>query len=309
MSIIFDNGKRVISDVVVSTALGQSGMGMFPYTIKSSEYRKLVRLVKKENITVFSKSSTRFKRKGNFRIYYPWTWKYINKISYATILNAYGLTNDGVEKNAKKISASCEEGFNVIPSYYPEFEKGIDTALRELTDSVLIYAGELGDNFWAIELNGSCPNSDEIINENMDALVKCIKPLKTVLPGLVIIVKTSIVHPYSFYKRLEDAGVDVIHAINTIPYGMVFPGNKSPLAKKGGGGVSGFLAYDLAYRYNQKLREKTKLPIIMGCGVTDIYSKVQFFRIGADVVSVCTAALLNPKEACHIVTPVSNTKS
>jgi len=109
------------------------------------------------------------------------------------------------------------------------------------------------------------------------------------------------VHTYSFYKQLEDVGADVIHAINTIPYHMVFPDTVSPLHKKEDGGISGFLAFDLAYSYNQKLRKKTSLPIIMACGVTDIYSKIRFFQIGADAIGICTVVLCSPKEAGHII--------
>lgn len=304
MAIDFGRGRRgrEISDIVISTAFGQSGRGMFPYTYYK-EYRKLLKLVKEQNVTVFTKSSTRYPRMGNFRIENPLTWKYIQKISDRGMLNAYGLTNNGVCVNAQEIATSCEEGFNVIPNYYPEFDKGIKVAVQELIDSVIIYRRFMGDNFWAIELNGSCPNSKEVISENMDMLIQCVRELKHFFSWLVIIVKTSIVHPYDFYKRLEDAGAEVIHAINTIPYSMVFPSSISPLVNKGGGGVSGDPAFDLAYKYDEKLRKETSLPIIMACGVTDILSKVKFLRVGANSVGICTIALLNPKEAGRIIIP------
>jgi dihydroorotate dehydrogenase len=300
MSIGFEKGN--ISDVVVSTALGPSGKGMFPYTYYK-EYRKLLKLVKEQTVTVFTKSSTRYPRVGNFRIRNPLTWKYIQKISKRGMLNAYGLTNNGVEVNAMEITDSHEKGFNVIPSYYPEFDKGIHIAIRELDESIQIYLERIGLGFWAIELNGSCPNSKEVISKNMDMLCQCVAVLKRKYPWLVVIVKTSIVHPYDFYKRLENVGADVIHAINTVPYNMVFPGSVSPLEKKGGGGVSGEPAFLLAYKYNEKLRKETSLPIIMACGVTDILSKVMFLRAGADSVGICTIALLNSKEAGRIIMP------
>ena len=298
MAIIFKTGKR-ISDVVVSTALGQSGRGMFPYTWQS-EYRRFLELVREKNITVFSKSSTRYPRIGNFQLQYPWTWKYIKKIGDRSMLNAYGLTNYGVEVNAREIAISRDNGFRVVPNYYPEFEKGIKIALRELIESVEIYLEHLGFGFSVLELNASCPNSDEIINKNMDMVIQCVEALKAKYPWLMIIVKTSIVHSYNFYKRLELAGADAIHSVNTIPYNLVFPGKESPLHKKGGGGVSGEEAFDLAYRYNEKLKNVTSLPIIMACGVTDTTSKVLYSRAGADSVGICTIVLLDSKKACEL---------
>lgn len=300
MSIFFGSEKRTISDVLISTAFGQNGRGMFPYTF-SSKYRKLLELVKENNITIFAKSSTRYSRIGNFRIMNPFTWKYIQKISYRSMLNAYGLTNKGMKANAKDIAISCRDGFNVIPNYYPEFNKGIGVALQELRESVDICYKYIGGCFWAIEINGSCPNSEEEISENMDMLVKCVAMLKHVYPWLIVIVKTSIVHPYSFYKRLEDAGADVIHAINTIPYNLVFSEGKSPLHEKGGGGVSGNQAFLLSYDYNLKLRENTSLPIIMACGITDVSSRLAFSHIGANAVGICTIIFCSCEEAGNII--------
>jgi len=107
MSIHFGSEKRKISDVVISTALGQNGRGMFPHTCRK-RYRKLLKLVKELDITTFTKSSTRYPRIGNFRIECPWTWKYIKKIYYRSMLNAYGLTNRGVCVNAQDIAMSCD---------------------------------------------------------------------------------------------------------------------------------------------------------------------------------------------------------
>lgn len=304
MSIILKDRKEIISDVVISTALGQGGRGMFPYNLLS-EYWVLLNLIKDRNITIFTKSSTRYPRVGNFRIMRPWTWKYIQKMPHRSILNAYGLTNNGVKINATEIAVSCAKGFNIIPNYYPEFEKGISVVLVELDEAISIYKEHIGNNFWAIELNASCPNSREVINENMDMVIKCVAMLKRRHPWLVIIIKTSIVHPYYFYKRLEDAGTDIIHAINSAPYSLVFNNTRSPFYKKGGGGVSGKSAYRVAFDYNKEVRKSTQLPIIMGCGITSVDSKNEFFRIGANAVSICTIIFYSPKEAGYIIAPVS----
>ena len=75
------------------------------------------------------------------------------------MLNAYGLTNHGVEVCAKEIKQSCSSGLRVIPNYYPEFAKGTEMAIRETLESIKIYQDILGPEFWALKLNFSCPNA------------------------------------------------------------------------------------------------------------------------------------------------------
>ena len=88
---------------------------------------------------------------------------------------------------------------------------------------------------------------------------------------------------------------------HTIPYNMVFPFKRSPLAEVGGGGVSGGPAFDLAFKYNQELRSKVGLLLIMGCGVTGLDDVQRYFDLGADAVSLCTLALRKPQAAARIV--------
>lgn len=302
MAIPFGNEYKTISKVVISTVFDQDGAGIYPYTLWS-EYRELQHLAKKLGITIFSKSSMRYSEIGNFQKWNPLTWKYIQKIHNNGMLNACGPTNRGVEENSKRIVISCRNGFKVIPSYYLQFKKGFPQAIHELGESVAIYQKYMGNYFWAIELNASCLNlKGEIISENMDNVVTCIAMLKEVYPWLVVIVKTNIVHPYSFYKKLENVGTDVIHAINSIPYDIVFPDDISPLYEVGGGAVSGGPASDLAYEYNKKLRDVTSLPIIMACGVTDIFSKARLLKIGANSIGICTIVSYSPSKASSIIT-------
>ena len=68
--------RRKISPVVISTALGQAGRGIFPYTLLPG-YRRLLQVVRETGATVFTKSATRFPRRGNFVPANPLTWKYL----------------------------------------------------------------------------------------------------------------------------------------------------------------------------------------------------------------------------------------
>jgi dihydroorotate dehydrogenase (NAD+) catalytic subunit len=289
--------------VVISTALGLSGRGIFPYTLLPG-YRRLIRAVQKTGATVFTKSATRYPRRGNFIPLNPLTWKYIQRLQGCGMLNAYGLTNEGVEASAPAIRAALASGFKVIPNLYPEFAKGTEIAIQETLEAIGIYQETLREGFWALELNYSCPNSEEEIRENVAQALACSQAVRQKFPDLYLIAKISICHPYEFAQELARLGVNAIHGVNTIPYELVFPPDRyppSPLAAAGGGGVSGGPAFAQAYRYNADLRKKVNLFLIMGCGVTSLEDVKKYQDIGADAVSLCTLALRNQKEAARIV--------
>jgi dihydroorotate dehydrogenase (NAD+) catalytic subunit len=125
--------------------------------------------------------------------------------------------------------------------------------------------------------------------------------VRSLYPRLFLIAKLSICHPYEFARELEHIGVNALHAVNTIPYNIVFPLQRSPLSEVNGGGVSGGPAFPLAIRYNEELRKKVDLFLIMGCGVTSADDARRYFDLGADAVSLCTLALRKPREAARIV--------
>jgi len=289
-----------ISPVVISTALGPDGRGIFPYTLVPG-YRRLLAAVRDTGTTVFTKSATRFRRRGNFIPANPFTWKYIRRLPQGGMLNAYGLTNEGVEACAPDIRRAGDAGLKIIPNLYPEFIKGAEIAVRETLEALEIYQRSLGPHFRALELNYSCPNSEEAIARNVVQALECARQVRRLYPQLFLIAKLSICHPYDFAQELEVLGVNALHAVNTIPYNIVFPLKRSPLDEVGGGGVSGGPAFPLALKYNQELRKKVGLFLIMGCGVTSREDVKRYFDLGADAVSLCTLALRKPQEAALVV--------
>jgi dihydroorotate dehydrogenase (NAD+) catalytic subunit len=292
-----------ITRVVISTALGLDGRGIFPYTLWPA-YRRLQRLVRETGTTVLTKSATRHPRRGNFLPVNPFTWKYIQRLPNSGMLNAYGLTNAGVALGLPGLKNALDMGLNVIPNFYPEFAKGTDLAIAQTLEAIALYREALGLKFGALELNFSCPNADEEIRENVVQSLQCCRMVRRTYPELGLIAKISICHPLGFAQELEALGVHAIHAVNTIPYALVFPPPQfppSPLAKAGGGGVSGGPAFAQAYAYNRELRQKVKLHLIMGCGVTSLSDAQRYFDIGADSVSICTLVLRNPGKAAEII--------
>jgi dihydroorotate dehydrogenase (NAD+) catalytic subunit len=302
-----DQGK--ISRVVISTALGPAGRGIFPYTLCPS-YQRLMNAARETGTTIFTKSSTRFKRIGNFIPWNPLTWRYIRRLSEGGMLNAYGLTNAGVEACARDLRVSGERGFQVIPNFYPEFAKGTAIALQETLEAMDILGKTLGPNFWALELNFSCPNSLEAIAQNVAQGLACVRQIRESRPSLFLVAKISRVHPYEFAQELEQAGANAIHGINTIPYDLIYPPERfprSPLWQVNGGGVSGGPAFAEAYAYNAILRKKVNLFLIMGCGIRSKDDVQRYLDLGADAVSFCTLALRDPGEAEKIILAYNHT--
>ncbi len=297
------NPDLKITPVVISTALGQAGAGIFPYTLLPG-YRRLLRAVQETGTAILAKSATRYPRRGNFVPANPFTWKYIRRLPGLGMLNAYGLTNHGAAACAPEVLRSCEAGLNVIPNLYPEFIKGTETAIQETLEALEIYRQALGPHFWALELNYSCPNSAEEIARNIDQGLRCSREVRRRYPDLFLIAKLAFCHPYEFAQELERVGVDALHAINTIPYDIIFPPSRhprSPLAAVGGGGVSGGPAFAAAFAYNRGLRPQVNCFLIMGCGVRSRQDVQSYFDLGADAVSLCTLALRDFREAEELI--------
>ena len=299
-----DKGIR-ISTAVISTIFGHAGNGMFPLVLKPS-YRKLLSLAKGTKTTILTKSSTRHKKIGNYIPWKPWTWGAIRNFGADGMINAYGLTNKGVQFNSEKIAEALWQGYNVIPNYHPELFKGTHRMINDIDEAIYIHRNSLVQKlkiFEIFELNISCPNIKGYIEKNITIAVKCVKYSKIFAPNLIVIAKISIAHPYELAQELEKAGVDVIHAVNSVPYNILYsdPNNQSPLHQYGGGGVSGGPAFEMAFKYNSQLRKKVKLPLIMGCGLMSVGDAKKYFDIGADAISICTVLKRNPKEAEKIL--------
>lgn len=295
--------ERNMSQVVISTAFGHSGGGMFPYLLFPS-YRRLMSVARETKTTIFSKSATILKRRGNFISCNPLTWKYIQRIPRTTcgMINAYGLTNEGVEACARQIWYARQKGFQVVPNFFPTFADGPDKAIEDTLRAVGVYRSILPSNFRSLELNYSCPNSGECIVDNMISCSRTSRAVRRAYPDLFLVAKVSLLHSYEFCQEQVKAGVNALHAINTIPYSILYPNSVSPLSAVGGGGVSGDPAFEKAYEYNRELRKKVNILLIMGCGVRCVGDVHRYFDIGADSVSICSLPIRDSDEAKEILT-------
>jgi dihydroorotate dehydrogenase (NAD+) catalytic subunit len=309
--IIFPNGN-IITDIVASCFLGYYGEGVLPFIYYPS-YRKTRQLILRRWITNIGKSSTPSKKQGYVTHYdprRPWTifqWaytaqKYIKKLPDGGKLNAYGLTNDGTEEVARRSLEYFDMGFNNILSIYPEFfGKTQEEAINETLGAIERCEHILGRYyFWAVQLSFGCHNSKEDISCNMKDSLALTEAVRKKFPWLVIIVKSSIVHPYEYLVEMQKY-VDAFELVNTIPFDLVFPGQKSPIPAKGGGGYSGPASKEMVLKYLTGARKVLSKDIIMENSIRDLEDIKRYRGIGADAIAFCSVGTDNPNKAADFI--------
>jgi dihydroorotate dehydrogenase len=292
--ITYKNGF-IVSNLSVTSFLGHSGGGMWPY-IYYPPYQLLLWTIRKTRTTVHSKSISWNPiignvMLGNIRSY----MKVVKKTEDGKgMLNAIGLTNLGAQKHVYESQKAVEKGFQVVHSYAPIFKNGIERAVDDILCFIYLYRTSLKDKFKVIEIDASCLTSESII-DNMHNVLVLIDHIKPILlkHRIALAIKLSYLHPYEFGQALENKGVDSLTAINTIPYDIIYPGKMSPLAAYGGGGVSYLSAFPFSYKYCDGLRKAVKIPINMGCGVGGEDQIKILFNIGADSVNFCSMAKMD----------------
>jgi dihydroorotate dehydrogenase len=303
-----------ISHITISTILGHGGFGMFPYVFYPNFWVFMLTVWIK-NTTIIAKSATRYRRHGNFIWWNPWTWRFVHRIpGEESILNSFGLTNPGILICAIMIRIALMLGFNVIPSFFTDFSKGYAIGLKETLEALRIYKKILGKHFWALESNPSCPNSGEDILNNQVSILHLCQAIKREYPNLILIVKGSIVYQEDFYSQLEKAGVNIIHAMNTIPFDFavklgISPYAKSPLGEKTKGGYSGKIISDAAFDYAKTtVIPTTSIPLIFGGGISGFSNmcKYDVFLVNQKdyrdySFAICTTVAYDPIKAAKLI--------
>ncbi|MFH0969605.1 MAG: hypothetical protein V1804_03805 [Patescibacteria group bacterium] len=294
--------------------------GIFPSILKSS-YNGLLKTAIDTRTPIEGKSFTYPKWNGNFHIWWPWTWKYIQRIHkngeiispyefwkfFGTrnkmgLLNSYNHTGPGAKKSIERIGKSSKKGIWAIPNFFPDLSKNIYVLVLQFTDVINQLKLTMGGKFSKIELAMYCPNRQEDTNKDIDkAMEKSLMFLRLIAPnakrkGVDIIAKVGFLHTYDFCQEAELIGVKAIHAINAVPFSIVYgDSQRSPLQKVGGGAVSGKIIKKLGNDYFSGLRKKVNLWLIKGGGIMDKDDVTESLDMGADTVTSCTGPDLFPE--------------
>lgn len=254
------------------------------------------------------KTLTRHPRRGNLRMWWPFGCIRIFRCHGEwVVVNAVGLTNRGIEWWIKRVyPAIAKRRQNVIVSIYAETPKeGAEmAAMLEPLEFVV-----------GIENNVSCPNTGERLDQ-IELTVATARAVKRNAPSKMLIAKFGYTQPFIKLIRELFFVIDGAHLINTVPWEVVFPEKRSPLAHLGGGGVSGRIIFPFLEQSIVGLMDEFRsMPIIDGGGMD--FERVKYlqeryrirsFSFGTDfmltpwrvtkIARQCKELLAVPKNIC-----------
>jgi dihydroorotate dehydrogenase len=250
-------------------------------------------LLDPRGFVVVAKTVTWQPRRGELRWWCP--WRCVRLLRGGGAVNAVSLTNPGLEWWVRRAYPRAQAlGYRVAASVLPgnrEEASGMAVALRGIR---LAY----------VEVNLSCPNTGSVVfdphglravRERLGILRGCGHPLVVKLAASQVVPEVV---------ELLDGCVDAYHAINTVPWGEVFSGRTSPLARYPHGkpgGVSGPPIRAHALRAVQTLRGLTAKPSSGGGGITRCGDVAAFAAAGAQAFSIGSSFLWSPWRPNRIV--------
>ncbi len=279
--ITLSNGEQV-EFLTGSGALGFDGRGWWwEYPLR------WLGVLNPHEFTIVVKTLTLRPRKGNLRWYAP--WRCVRLIPGGTV-NAVGLTNPGIDWWIRVCYPRLRRmGLQTVVSVYPES-----------VDEARAFAEKLRPlQIAATELNASCPNVTHCEADTVNHVHAIACALREA--GHPLIVKVGYDQPYVAIAQALEGTADAIHAINAVPWRLVFGETPSPLARLGGGGVSGEPIRPFVREAVQHLRDATRLPIIAGGGIYTLNDLQELWELGARAFSIGTLFLRAPWEPNRLV--------
>ncbi len=240
-----------------------------------------IKLIDLSLFTIVIKTLTRYPRKGNLRWYNPLGC--VRPMRGGTV-NSVGLTNKGIDWWCREIGPKVSRrNISLVGSIF-------SNEVKELTDMA-----EMLNSFdlVALEINASCPNTGEDLLVNTGKIIESCLAVKKV-SRFPLILKVSVVHDV----RVIFAGFnkDIIEAIsiNSVPWNIIFPEKKSPLAHLGGGGVSGKISQPLTWMLVGDLVCLTDDIPVIGPSVWDFEDIEKLREMGAKAISFGSIFLRYP---------------
>ena len=299
---------HTIKPVVLDCCLGTTGEG--PPSLFGGISQNLV--IDKLNSTIVLKSITRNPKIGNFgsSIFSKDGWAksgffgipFPKKFCYISLFgrtrNAFGLTNKGIDDflhNDWRVIV--RRGTPVIISVFIEFNSATESDIKQAYEDAEYMMEQINyrckkNYLIAVIFNASCPNVSAGVCKTSDAIVECARRMKKTAPEIPLGVKLSYVQPVELGVRLyNEANVDFLQGINTIPFKVMYPNRISLLSHIGGGGISGPEITAKALEYVSRLRELLPDAKIIGSGgISTLDDAIQRVKV---VDSIAIANLVN----------------
>lgn len=229
--------------------------------------------------TTVIKTLTLPPRKGNLRWYNP-----LSCIRFLDggALNSIGLTNPGIKWWCEEIGPKIDSSKQAI----------IGSIFSDHVDELAKMATMLNDfDLVGLEINRSCPNTNGDCLRNAADIVRSCNILSK-RSRFPLILKLSVAHPVEKIIPEISETIEAI-SINSVPWSMIFPDKKSPLAHLGGEGVSGKIAQPFTWGLLQKLVGLTDIPII-GPSVWEYEDISKLRNLGAKAISFGSLFMSHP---------------
>jgi len=208
------------------------------------------------------------------------------------VLNSIGLENPGLEGFKEKY-ADFLSSLNtcVFVSLYGESFDEYKVLIRELENF----------NFKGYEINLSCPNIKKTLKFSQKKFFNFLSKLRELTKKLLV-VKLGF-HPelVTICKICENAGIDALTLINTLPAMAVDIEERKPVLGNITGGLSGRCLKPIALKCVWEVSRKIGIPVI-GCGgIFDFKDVIEFLLCGACCIQIGTANLIDPKISLKIL--------
>nr|WP_315020789.1 dihydroorotate dehydrogenase [uncultured Aminipila sp.] len=228
----------------------------------------------------------------------PWAGNPTPRIAeaYGGMMNAVGLQNPGVE-------AFIENEL----SYLKNFDTQViaNVAGRTIEEYCAVVEKLNETDIAMLEINISCPNVKKGgigFGTNPKMAGEVTRAVKAITKKPIIIKLTpNVTDITEIAKAVEAEGADGVSLINTLLGMKIDVQRKKPVLANVMGGFSGPAVKPVAVRMVYQVRKAVSIPIVGLGGIMTGEDAAEFIMAGADLVSVGTAALVNPTAPIDIL--------
>ena len=234
----------------------------------------------------------------------PWDGNPTPRIAevYGGMINAVGLQNPGVEEYVKtELPYLAQFDTNVIANVAGHSIEEYCKVVERLNE-------EAGVSMY--EVNISCPNvklGGIGFGTDPKMAAEVTREVKKIAKKPVIIKLTpNVTNIAEIAKAVEAEGADAVSLINTLLGMKIDIRRKKPVIANTMGGFSGPAVKPVAVRMVYQVRRAVDIPIIGLGGIMTGEDAIEFIMAGADLISVGTAALVNPTAPVDVLEGIEN---
>lgn len=203
--------------------------------------------------------------------------------SIAGVVNAIGLDNPGFDYWLNKIYPK------ILKSNLKVVFSAVMTGQEKETEflGMISRLNEL-ENIVAVEFNPSCLNIDSDLLDNFHKVMALTSSISQISKHPLIL-KLGYSQDYCNIAKRTEKFIKAI-SINSVPWLMVFPAKISPLARYGGGGVSGKRVQRYTWQMVKDLRAATSCPVIAP-SVWNYEDIERVYKLGVSAISFGSVSL------------------